>query len=162
MMGFNVVVKGAKQLARRLIETAEFAARPFNRKTAGLIQNSFTEEVERAMSSRGSSLGSPWPPLKPATIAEKTRNFPGRPDLVRTGSMASSLTNSADTQHLFKFARIRVILGSKDKVAAFHQIGAGNLPVRMVFAMNKKLGFKWASMLARDLNDTLKGITSGG
>ena len=45
-----------------------------------------------AFQSKGSAFGEAWDPLAASTVKEKSKNWPGRPDMVRTGEMQNSFS----------------------------------------------------------------------
>jgi phage gpG-like protein len=68
-----------------------------------------------------------WPPLADSTVAEKQQlGFTGRisptDPLYRTGELRTSIKAEVDGN--------RVVLGSDDPVALFHEFGTANMPPR--------------------------------
>jgi HK97 gp10 family phage protein len=70
-----------------------------------------------------------WPPLRPATVADKARRgYVGRisatDPLYREGSLRESIAMDADP------AALAVIVGSNDRVGAYQEIGTSKMPPR--------------------------------
>lgn len=79
---------------------------------------------------RGERWRTPWPPLAPATIAEKIRlGYPTDP-LVRTGRMRSQLV--ARPLGFERLDQTSVIAGTRLERAVFHQRGTKYMPRRQL------------------------------
>jgi hypothetical protein len=95
----------------------------------------------QAFVSQGAVYGKPWAPLADSTVAEKSKNWPGRPPLVRTG----------DLQNGFKYEATLVSVHVSNKVQVSGKGGTYNLlelqqggtsrgiPPRLVMALNDTL-----------------------
>ncbi|SDP33134.1 Phage virion morphogenesis family protein [Arthrobacter sp. ok909] len=94
-MGLNLQIEitGDRETVRRLAAMGESLDRlpDAMRETGTYLTGFFSGEV---FASHGGAIGMPWPRLSPKTEAQKAREFPGRPMLVRSGLMQRSFRSS--------------------------------------------------------------------
>ncbi|MDQ0923342.1 hypothetical protein QF038_001850 [Pseudarthrobacter sp. W1I19] len=94
-MGLNMKIEitGDKATMDRLAAMGDSLERMPDamRETGTYLREFFSGEV---FASHGGAIGMAWPRLSPRTEAEKAREFPGRPMLVRTGLMQRSFRSS--------------------------------------------------------------------
>ena len=92
------------------------------------------EDLEKAnaanFASNGLPSGKAWAPLDPGYGSWKSKNFPGRTTLVRTGRLFRSLTSmkgtpSYITPNIAEF-------GTSIEYAKFHQYGTPKMPKRQI------------------------------
>lgn len=90
--------------------------------------------------SRGGVYGQTWAPLANSTVSEKSRKWPGRGDLVRSGEMQDGFG--------FTVTPLSVTIRNKVQVSSKHgsynllqlqQEGTKHIPPRMVMALNETL-----------------------
>lgn len=98
--------------------------------------------------SRGSIYGQAWPALNPKYKSWKAKEFPGRPMLVRTGTMMRG----------FRFMSTRSQVRVFNKLDYFekHQEGIG-VPQRIVMALTQERRDAALEILKDDLNKKVGG-----
>ncbi len=90
----------------------------------------WARENRKHFTGRGQRWHTPWPPLAPATIAEKIRlGFPTDP-LVRTGRMRSHLVSRP--LGFERLSQTSVVAGTRLERAVFHQRGTKYMPRRQL------------------------------
>lgn len=71
-----------------------------------------------------------WTPLAESTLKDKaSKGFPVPSPLKRTGEMAESYSHEVD------FVDLAVVVGSKEKVALWQEMGTSRIPPRPVLAL---------------------------
>lgn len=122
-----IKVKGSREFRERY---KKFGAsllnlRPALQESGKMLKKFFSGEV---FVSRGQVLGHPWQPLNDAYAAEKAREFPGRPPLIRTGAM--------NRGYAYETNPTRVFLFNKQFYFRFHQNGEG-VPQRLTMGLDQ-------------------------
>lgn len=79
--------------------------------------------------SRGGVVGESWAPLDDRYAAYKARTFPGRPPLIRRGTMNRSFKANA--------GRASVLLYNSDPKFDYHQLGTKHIPARTMMAIDQ-------------------------
>lgn len=117
---------------------------PFRFFSRGTLEPFFRRQFETA----GSHGGRPWAPLAPSTVRARLRQRGGnrggasRP-LWDSGELKASL-DSGGGFALRSFERLRMAHGTRLPRGAFHQEGAGHVPVREI------IPDPWPGFLQRD------------
>lgn len=89
-------------------------------------------DIEDNFDSEGRQSGG-WAPLSPAYAAWKAKHYPGRPMLVRTRALKTSLTWQGDRpgpEGFFEASRQALVFGTRIRYARHHQRPTGNRPPR--------------------------------
>lgn len=86
--------------------------------------------ANQGFSSQGGVFGARWSPLAKRTIVQKSKRFPGKSPLVRTGKMRDSFTYSASSR--------QVVIGNKMDYFKYHQstLPRTKLPRRQMMGVN--------------------------
>jgi phage gpG-like protein len=92
------------------------------------LADRFAAAEKRQFNSEGGYGGSTWPDLSPAYAAWKSRAFPGKPILERTGELKRSLTSRPFGIEVLLPGSM--VVGSGLPYGPMHQAGGGNLPRR--------------------------------
>lgn len=127
MINFDVQVDGITVLDRsfnRLAQLDDF--RPL---WGNVIAEFHAIETEQ-FASEGVAGGSRWQPLKPATVAFKERNYPGKPILQATSELKESLTQLEAPGAIVRPLKDELILGTSIPQGIFHQRGTRRMPRR--------------------------------
>lgn len=91
-----------------------------------LLEQSIVPEI---FAQEGARIGESWPALSPAYAAWKGKHYPGRPLLVRTGEMKSSLIGKTGHSIRRKTAT-SFEYGTNLPYGIFHQLGGQRIPRR--------------------------------
>jgi phage gpG-like protein len=99
----------------------------------------FREEIVRAFETEGKSTGNQWKALAKATIDSRGS---AHPILQDSGDLLERL-RTGQGEYVVK-ERKKLVFGTRDKVATYHQTGAartkhGELPARPIFRITKPL-----------------------
>lgn len=105
-----------------------------------------------AFVSQGQVYDKPWEPLAPATVRDKSRNWPGRPPLVRTGDLQNGFGYTITP--LSVTVRNKVEVQSKSgsyNLLRIQQEGTKHIPPRMVMALNEHLKTEISLVVKEDV-----------
>ena len=92
----------------------------------------FSEQNFEQWMGRGARYREPWAPLAPSTLAEKFRKGLPLHPLIRTGTLANSLSHRPlQVEHI---TGSEVTAGTDVKYAKFHQTGTRYMPRRTLFS----------------------------
>lgn len=119
MRTVDIEVFGEPVLRRRLLRMADRMtdAREAFRQVVRILERA----TRRNFSSRGAYGGSPWPALKPATIARKRRLGQDVRILRATGRLFESLVDSSSSDHVESIGREVLRWGSNVAYGVYHQ-----------------------------------------
>lgn len=107
--------------------------------------------------SRGSIYGSVWPDLMPAYEQLKAEEYPGRPILIRTGELSQNFNFTTDKNSVTVFNPTTTPDGKYNLLQA-HQEGWGNLPERVVLALNQDRRKVATDILMNDITRKVNGF----
>lgn len=129
-MTFDLTILGQKQME---IGFSRFAGavedwRPAWPQVVTALRGILTEQFD----TEGAHGGKAWAPLSPAYAAWKAQHYPGRPILVLTGQMRSSLTGG---RGVVIPERHELTFGTPVSYARYHQTGTPRMPSRPIFAL---------------------------
>lgn len=118
----------------------------------GTFRHVLTElehESSKTFSSRGASIGAPWKPLDPSTLARKK----GHPALVKSGGLEHSLTLPNSIGAIRQARKLTFSFGTKHPLAHLHQFGTkgGHVPARTVLKLTPAI----RSMIVRKIHEHL-------
>lgn len=85
------------------------------------IEHIFYAAEKRLFESEGASGGERWKPLSAAYARWKRLRFPGRPILVRTGSLKRSLIGRSSSFAIHEATEDSLTLGTSHPAARYHQ-----------------------------------------
>lgn len=111
------------------------------------------------------SEGPGWKPLSPAYAAWKDSHYPGRPILVRTGSLRTSLTVARSLGNVNEQTPTTATFGTTNDHAMYHQTGNLNTthyplgthpPKRPPVVVTDRLKQQWRRRLADWVRDTVE------
>src|SRR4051794_23366598 len=113
-MEFNYKIQGDKETIARLkkIGAGIVNLSSTMREVGDYLTGFFAGPV---FASRGSVIGHPWPALSPSYATWKAEQYPGRPPLVREGTLVNSFSFSSGNSW--------AIVSNTDKKFAWHQLG---------------------------------------
>lgn len=98
--------------------------------------------------SGGARIGNNWPALSPAYAAYKASRYPGRPLLVLSGRLQSSvLRNTGDA--IRKLGKKEFRFGTRVPWAIFHHRGTARMPRRRFFGLTNDDKVAWGKMVHR-------------
>jgi len=128
MFRFTLTVAGETQMDRGIARFADGVSdyRPLWPEIYAL----FLEEERGQFASEGSHGGSQWAPLSPRYAKWKEVRYPGRPILVREGTLRGSLTDRNAPGAVFQPEPRKLVMGSSVPYALFHQMGTRRMPAR--------------------------------
>lgn len=85
---------------------------------------------KKQFDSEGRAGSGGWARLAMAYAAWKSRRFPGKKILERTGRLRASLTKSSHPDFIFKKSKLSMVIGTKVPYARFHQRGTRQMRSR--------------------------------
>lgn len=147
-MQFEITLQGEKDLQQKLgrlenqlmVWTDAFAA----------IGRAFVRFYSSApFASRGSIYGKPWPALNPKYKTWKADHYPGRPILIREGTLSQGFDFTSTTNEVKLFNRVDYF----EK----HQKGIG-VPQRVIMALNEERKNAAVDILKDDLAKKVRAI----
>jgi len=97
-----------------------------------------------------------WAPLDAEYAAWKSRNYPGQPPMIASGSLFASLRNLRGPGN--EIDRKSATFGTKIKYAKFHQYGTTKMPKREVIYEPTDFQDEWGEKIARYIRDGADGI----
>lgn len=96
--------------------------------------------------------GTPWAPLKPATIKRKRQNR----ILYDTGALMASLTNVGGSGNVHEAMPRELVFGTDIEYAGYLQEGTSKMPARPPFGLSETTLAKLAEMIADATVEKLK------
>ena len=93
------------------------------------IEDYMEKKEERVFVTEGASSGTRWQPLSKKYAAWKSRHWPGRRILVKTGALQSTLTSNFQGSIRIT-RRFSYTFGSSDEKLRWHEEGSSRLPAR--------------------------------
>ncbi|MFC8008937.1 phage virion morphogenesis protein [Streptomyces cinereoruber] len=145
----TVTVTGASELAGRL---RKFGASILDlsdsmNQSGQYLKGFFSGEV---FASRGGVIGKPWAPLSSAYAADKAQQYPGRPPLIRTGTMNRSFKHRA--------GRSTAEVWNDAWYFHFHQSGTRKMPARVMMDVDEKRALRIAGFIEADITSKMRAI----
>jgi phage gpG-like protein len=136
MLNVHLEISGEVQFSRSFTRFAEQLT-DLRDLWPGVVTD-LRESIEEQFDSEGGAGKSgAWPSLSKSYAAWKSRKFPGKPILQRTGRLVKSLTgNSPDT--IVDPKPDSLEFGTRVPYAKYHQRGAGKLPRRRLIDLNER------------------------
>lgn len=125
-------------------------------KTGLKAGNIIQRHIRKQFATKGAWMGTPWKPLKPATIKEKRKLGFGNRMLVRTGDMKASLTKSP--MDIEWFTHTRGTFGSDEMKAIWQHFGTRRRGKR---AIPPRTLLKLTPALKTELLDLIRRQTLG-
>jgi phage gpG-like protein len=154
-MAFQLVVNGIGKV-KTFLAQVRLKAKDF-RPVYKTIRDDFFRVERDQFSTQGSrGPGSAWKPLNPSYAARKAKVAPGRGILVLSGDMRRSLVSLGGTGAIDDIKRQSMRMGSTNKFAQWHQVGAGNLPERKVVDLKPQDKTRWVKMIQVHIANIIK------
>ena len=113
------------------------------------MADAFGEWEQQVFATRGGSAGAPWKPRKAPTG--------GWPLLVRTGALRASLTGPSVRQ----ITPRRMVLGTNDPKAGFHQTGTRKMVARPLVRLTAANKAQWTRIIHAYLLKSATGRLAG-
>lgn len=145
------LTKESKKLIEKLAKAGDLDLRPIMkvigtgyRKEVNLI---FDKQQPRAEGLR-------WPPLSPAYAKQKEKEWPGRPLLVRSGSLLASMIVEGATGNITIIGKTFATFGSSIPYAVFHDSDeprSSNLPRRNFSEPSDRRAQIWMDQIEKDI-----------
>ncbi len=88
-----------------------------------------------------------WQDLSPAYALWKSRNYPGRKILERTGRLKKSLTNRGGSDSVLNITPKSLSVGTKVPYAILHQKGTNRLPMRKIIELTDAQKKRWVRIM---------------
>lgn len=129
MMQVSISISGDRQLQTKLKRLGS-SLYEFRAGMNDIGRNVARYYSVQGFTSQGGVFGAKWSPLAMRTILQKSKTYPGRPPLVRTGAMQNSFTFTAASQ--------QVLIGNEMPYFKYHQSSAprSRLPRRQMMGVN--------------------------
>jgi len=115
--------------------------RPFEQ-----IADNFYEGEKEMFASQGGAAGG-WAALNPQYAEWKSRHFPGKPILQRTGAMMESFTGKSGPFSRFDLSPKRLEMGADDPKAGYHQKSTSKMPARPVVKLTGRQQRDWMKFI---------------
>jgi len=138
----------SKQLLGRLAKAGKVDMRPVL-KVVGIGYRKEVKAVFDKKQPRDSGLR--WVPLSPGYAAFKSKNFPGRPLLVRTGDLKKSMTKKGAKGNITLIGKNSGIFGSTISYGIFHDEGTSRMPKRNFSEPSERRALIWKGQIERDI-----------
>jgi phage gpG-like protein len=153
----EITITGDEALQRNVMAYARRLSRPFKRtNAAGRVDAYVANEARRQIThgQRGD-----YTPLSPRYARYKAARYPGRPMLVVRGDTVRSMTDTKDSDHIRKigFGGKTLTVGSKSKIAGYHQEGTKHMPARPLFIVTRRVEERVSEIVAESLPIGRKG-----
>lgn len=147
----TITVRGDDALERNVMEYARRLARPFKRTDAADRVQSYVNNEAMRQITHGQH--GDYQPLSPGYARYKAANYPGRPLLVVRGETVRSMTdpNHPDAKRKVAFSGKTLTLGSKSRIAAYHQRGTSRMPARPLFVVTRRVRERISEIVAEAL-----------
>lgn len=149
---FRFELEGEVQMHRRL--TGVMARMISWRPAFRLIAEDFRAHMASVFDSEGGATKSgQWPPLSSAYAKWKARHYPGRPILVRTGTLRESLTKAGHPEAIQDLSDDALSIGTSVPYAIYHQSirPRKRLPRRAMIDLPESVKARWLQILAHTL-----------
>jgi phage gpG-like protein len=150
----NIEVRGMSQLVRNLGSIAK----GFNnfRPVFEKISDDFRKTQSAVFRSQGSYEGrSGWVALSPNYRLQKAKIYGGKPILTASGALKTSFTRKGGN-HISQISNDRMILGSNDPKAGFHQNGTSKMPARPPLTASNTTNRRWVRIAHKEIMDSIK------
>lgn len=108
--------------------------------------------VKQFASEGGAGNRRPWKPLSPPYAAWKSKHYPGRKILARSGRLRESLTRPG--AGLLAASRNEIVIKTDVPYASFHQKGTRTLPKRQLIVMDKELRSEVERLITAHIKQT--------
>lgn len=95
--------------------------------------------------------GARWPQLSPEYAAQKERQFPGSPILVKTGALKSSMTSKGAPDNISLIAKTSAVFGSSISYGIYHDEGGEKIPRRNFSEPSDRRMKIWIDQIERSL-----------
>lgn len=152
-----VTIHGAARLRKDFTEYERRLRRPFTRTDATSRVVSYVNNEALRQITHGQH--SDYARLSPRYAASKARSHPGRPILVRSGRTVRTLTDRRNSKFFKKVKRggRTLSVGTKSKIAAYHQAGTKTMPARPLFRATRRVGERVAEIVSEALPRKRRG-----
>ena len=144
MLQFTTEVAGQVVIDRLLSRLSERSSNFFP------VFNEIAEDFIKIEENQFKSLGrGEWQPLSPRYAAWKARNYPGRPLMVRTGTLQTALTSRAARGRTETVTRNTLRVAIHLPYAIKHQLGdpTTNLPQRVLVDLREEDKRRWTRII---------------
>lgn len=121
------------------------------------IADDFYKVEQGQFSTQGGRGGHAWAPLNPAYAKYKNARYPGRPILVRTGSLRDSLTGSSGPSSVNEQNPLEMRIGSNSKIGSYHFHGTRKMPARRPIDLTPKDKSRWMKTLHEFVARVIRG-----
>lgn len=120
------------------------------------IADVLDQSAEAAFASSGSSSGGRWAPLSSRYAMWKAKRYPGQPILVATGALRASMGNVREVSPR------RLVWGTDDRKARYHQAGTSKMPARPIIRLTSKERRDMTRLVHAYLLESARGLSSAG
>ena len=94
-----------------------------------------------------------WAPLKPSTVREKARKYPGAPMEWRTGTLGRSLAEEGAPGNVSEIHAMSAMFGTRISYAGFQHFGTSRgLPARKLVGVRRET----REIIVRDVGDFIR------
>lgn len=121
------LTKESKALIKKLTKRGLFSLRSAFKS----IGDSYRKEIKLIFDKQQPrDAGLRWAPLSQRYAEWKAKHFPGKPILVRTGSLKDSMTKKGSSGNITLIGGISAVFGSDIDYGVYHDKGKGHQPKR--------------------------------
>jgi phage gpG-like protein len=144
-----VSIDGDVRVIRRLDEAIAAVGSPMT--ALEEIGDVILKEIDGNFEDEGRRLtGKKWVSLKPATIRQRLRSgYEAGPILNRSGDLRGSFSKAADDR--------RVIVWSGHELFAYHQLGMGHNPKRVMLRFSETMKQEIVAVFTKFIHEALSG-----
>lgn len=152
--GVNVEIKGLDQTVKNLASLAK------NFKNFSTVFKKIAQDFRKTESSVFRSQGTyegrqGWQNLSISYSLSKTKNYPGKPVLIATGAMRNSFTKEGGN-HIEHISNDKLIIGSSDPKANYHQNGTSKMPARPPLTSSNTTNRRWVRIAHEEIMSSIK------
>lgn len=149
MANFDIrLTPESKRVISALAKSGKIDLRP----TLRVIGIGYRKEVKQIFErEQPRAEGLRWAPLSEKYKAQKDLKYPGKPILVRTGALKSSMTEEGASGNISLISKAGAVFGTSINYGVFHDQGGKKLPKRNFSEPSDRRRDIWIEQIQRDI-----------
>lgn len=153
-MDFSIqITPESKKILDNLVKAGKIDLRP----TLNVVGIGYRKEVEMIFGRqqpRGEGIR--WPQLSEKYAEWKEKNYPGRPLLVRTGSLKKSMTVQGAGGNITAIGKNGAVFGSSVSYGIYHDQGGSRIPQRNFSEPSEKRRLIWLQQIEDNIRQNFE------
>ena len=127
----------------------------------GLIANEFYQSMTEVFATEGAFEGrNRWQELSPAYAKGKTKHYPGKKILDRTGRLKKSLTIKGSSDSVLEITPNSLKIGTKVPYSIYHQKGTSRVPMRKIIELTDLQRKRWIQIIHKHMYDISQSMAT--